>query len=709
MTASGAPQTGGVDRRRVALAAAVWTLSWAFALAAVWIALAHELPARPLPGLVLARPPAEVLGLFPAIGLTVALVYGPVSALLLSRRVGAVGAILAVHALGSGLAVLGGQWGLLGEELPGLPLWGLLAHASGWGYIPGTFMTAVLPVLVTRARLPRWQRCLVAIGAANACVATAAALVHQSASNPRNPLAPGDGALQSSLPGIYLVSSFVAVGLALVTGGILATRWARARGAGRTGLAWLTLGHLFLSGSYAVLVLPAPLRLPGALAGVALLAPVLGQVIYPAGILVVVLGQGLWGQRVVVSRILLWTLLTISGAALYLAIVLAAPRFVPWPEGLEIAVPILIALAIQPLRGWIQSRIDRLVYGEGAEPAAMLARLGAGIGELEAGPAGLRELCEALRRVLRLASVEVRSGVSRTVAIAGDPGGAAVRIPLPGSAGELVATAPVGQRLDRRSISALRDLAGLVAAAVHLIDSNRHLDVAREDFFARRAGERRAVQQELHDGLGPALAGIGFGLAAVANLVETNPGRAVELLAELEQDVARRTRAVRQLAGEVSPSPLDGSSLPEALAELAARFRTERMAVAVEIRPEPLAAELSQGVQDAVYLIAAEALTNAARHSGAKAVRIVLETQPGALRLEVSDDGRGLPEAHAPGVGLLSLRRRAEAFGGSMSLTSGPEGTSVAVTLPLAGDGDSASSPEPGHPPVAGSAAQGHN
>ena len=716
--------TGETEGRREGSRAAgicVWACSWALAFTAVWLSLAFGLPREPMPGLVLSTASAELRTLFPAIGFTVALVYGPVAALLLFRRVNAVGVILAVHALGSALGCFGTQWALLGAQTPGLPLWGLLAFASGWSYIPGTFMTAVLPVLVTRARIPRWQRGLVLLGAMNAGMATLASLVQQSVAVPRNPLAIDVAWLQSLLPAAYLVCSFVAVGFAWVSAGILLGRWIRARGRGRTGLAWLAIGHLFLSGSYSLLVLPAGAPVPDVFVGFGLAAPVLGQVIYPAAILVVVLGQGLWGQRVVVSRIILWALLTISGVGLYVAIVLTAPRLLPWPEGLGFVVPLLIAIAIEPVRGWIQRRIDQLIYGEGADPRALLTRLSEQVGEFEAGPAGLRELCEAIRQVLRLASVRVsvasREGGGTAFELgAGSAVGEPERIPLPGSAGRaaLVVSAPGGQRLDRRTLSVLRDISGLVAGSLKLVESGRDLDAAREDFFARRAEERRRIQRELHDGLGPALAGAGFGLAAAARLLETDPGGAERLLSEIEDDLARRARAVRSLAHEVSPSPLDGAPLSLAVADLAERFRTDRMAVRVVFgaQPERLDA-LPQRHQDAIYLIVAESLTNSARHSGAGEVSIELRVNGERAMVQVADDGNGLPHGYRAGIGISSLHRRAVELGGRLQLDS-PRGARVTAVLPLdrmdaaASVGEDASADRTGtddlvrvgHPPV---------
>lgn len=668
-------------RRRVA-AITVWTLSWAFAVASLLIAWIAALPTAPLPGVFLSQAPLAMRASFDDIGVTVALIYGPVAALILARRPHPVGVILAIHAVGSGIAAFGVQYGLLGAQVEGLPFWGLAAFAAGWGFVPGTFMTAALPLLVTRRRIPRWQLAIVVVCGIVATAAFLASLTQQSVPEPRNPFAIDDAAYQAVLPGLYTALSFAAVGISLVSCGVLIARWATASGRDRVGLAWLTLGHVFLTASYLALVLPEGLALPTWVVDFGLVAPVLGQVLYPAAILVVVLGQRLWGVEFVVSRVILWSLLSISGVILYLVVVLAAPRLLPGADGAWFVAPILIAVAVQPIRSWLQRRIDRLIYGDGAEPAVLLTRLGDRVGELEPGPAGLRELSDALRGVLRLGSVEVRSESSDLVEVAGTASGAPVVVPLMSRGqriGELVVRPLEGQRFDRRTLAVLGDVAGLVTAAVQLVESNLVLERARGDLVARRAGERRALRRELHDGLGPALAGIGFGLAAVENLLPANPRQAGELLDELAADVARRARDVRELAGEVTPSPLDGATLAEAVDELARRFDSDELRVVARIQPSPTPAP---AVQDAVYFIAAEALANAVRHAGATRIEIGITVLDDAVEAIVADDGRGLPAAIEPGIGLGSMRERAEELGGTLVVERRARGTLVRARIP---------------------------
>lgn len=660
---------------RRAVAIAVWVTSWALAVAALGIGAVADLPTDPLPGVFLSRAPEEMKARFGDIGVTVALLYGPVAALILSRRPHPVGIILAIHAVGSGITAFGVEYGLLGAEVEGLPLWGLVAYAAGWGFVPGTFLTAVVPLLVTRTTLPRWQRTVVALGVAVALAAFWVSLTQAGTGSPCNPLALGNGAYQAAVPAVYDVAAVSAAGMSVLSAGVLVSRWSRSRGRTRIDLSWLTVGYIVVTLSYIVLILPAGIGVPGWVIEVGIVAPILGQVLMSAGIVVMILGQRLVGVEVAISRILLWLLLSVIGVTLYFAVIVTVPLILPTSGTVLLVVPLVVALAVLPLRAWLQRRVDLLVYGDGADPAQVLARIGARIDGLAPGPDGLSSLAETIRRVLRLARVEIRAG--DIAAVAGAGGARPAVVPLPGGLGEMVAAPPVGQRLDRRTLTVLIDIAGLVATVVRLSASYVVLDAARADVQKRRAEERRALRRQLHDGLGPALAGVSYGLAAAENLTATDPAAARALLGELADEVRDRLRDVRDLAGEVGMAPPEPDDLAPALRRL-----SRRLGDGLSVRIDVTGAELLDAARaEALHLIAAEALTNVARHARARSVdvRIVVDSD---ITLRVHDDGGGFAVTAAAGVGLASMRERVAAFGGRFEIASSAEGTTVSVTMP---------------------------
>ena len=121
-----------------------------------------------------------------------------------------------------------------------------------------------------------------------------------------------------------------------------------------------------------------------------------------------------------------------------------------------------------------------------------------------------------------------------------------------------------------------------------------------------------------------------------------------------------------------------------ALRETAAQYWQNGLSVRVDA-PEDLP-PLPAAVEVAAYRIAGEALANAARHAGARscAVRIALDGAANVLLLDVSDGGRGIGEHHGTGVGLRSMRERAEELGGTCTVEPAPGGgTRVSARLPL--------------------------
>jgi two-component system, NarL family, sensor kinase len=92
---------------------------------------------------------------------------------------------------------------------------------------------------------------------------------------------------------------------------------------------------------------------------------------------------------------------------------------------------------------------------------------------------------------------------------------------------------------------------------------------------------------------------------------------------------------------------------------------------------------LSAATEVAAYRIVLEAVTNAARHSGGHACAVRLQREEGRLRVRIEDDGAGLAEDRPPGVGLSSMRERAEELGGTCAVTSDGRGTVVEALLPL--------------------------
>ena len=145
--------------------------------------------------------------------------------------------------------------------------------------------------------------------------------------------------------------------------------------------------------------------------------------------------------------------------------------------------------------------------------------------------------------------------------------------------------------------------------------------------------------------------------------------------------LAEAVRDVRQVTEDLRPPALDDLGLAASIEGLARRLRTPALDVHVDAGPLPA---LPAAVDVACYRIAAEALANAAKHARARRVSVGLRAEDGVLRLTIADDGVGLPAVpRARGLGLTSMRQRAEEIGGRCAIESDGDGTQVSVALPL--------------------------
>jgi signal transduction histidine kinase len=199
--------------------------------------------------------------------------------------------------------------------------------------------------------------------------------------------------------------------------------------------------------------------------------------------------------------------------------------------------------------------------------------------------------------------------------------------------------------------------------------------------------ERRRLRRDLHDGLGTALASVGLIVAAPNQLLRRDPDSVASLLDQVLTQNQETVREVRRLVYGLRPPALDERGLAEAIRAHILNSQSSRLQIEVGELPIGLP-PLPAAVEVAAYRIALEALTNVIRHAqaGRCAIRF---TQMGngsatALQIEIVDDGIGLPNELRVGVGLRSMRERAEELGGTYVIESDMGGgTRVYVKIPL--------------------------
>jgi signal transduction histidine kinase len=230
------------------------------------------------------------------------------------------------------------------------------------------------------------------------------------------------------------------------------------------------------------------------------------------------------------------------------------------------------------------------------------------------------------------------------------------------------------------------DLARQAGVAVSTVRLTADLQRSRERLVAAREEERRRLRRDLHDGLGAQLAGLTVQAGVLRRLVTDDPAAAEELAGELRQELRGAIADIRRLVHGLRPPALDELGLAGALERLAEVTGAEpegpRMTVQTgDVPPLPAAVEV------AVYRIVQEALTNVVRHAHARACTVRLAVDPATITVTVTDDGVGLPagSGHA-GVGLSSMRERAEEMGGTTTVQDAPGGgVRVRAVLPRSG------------------------
>jgi signal transduction histidine kinase len=401
------------------------------------------------------------------------------------------------------------------------------------------------------------------------------------------------------------------------------------------------------------------------------------------------------------NRTLVYVGLTAGVVMTYAATVALVGSYIP--GNAPFAVALLgagaVALVALPLHDRLQRSINRLMYGDRDDPDRALRRLGRRLESSLDPQTVMSTLVETVAEALRSPFVAIeleRDGESTVEAASGavpvDPSGTRdlVRLPIV-YRGRSVGRLVLSPRAADEPFSAaderlLADLARQAAPAVEAVRLTADLRRSREELVATREEERRRLRRDLHDELGPAMAGSLMKLRAARSLMASDPSRASTLLEGLETDVGGMIDDIRQIARDLRPPALDELGLVGVLRMQVAVFDggTPERDFHVSLDAPDELPPLPAAVEVAGLRIALEGLTNAARHSGGSHARISLAMEGDELVVTVTDDGNGVTGDVSPGVGMASMRERADELGGTLSMVSPKgEGTTVIARLPV--------------------------
>lgn len=386
--------------------------------------------------------------------------------------------------------------------------------------------------------------------------------------------------------------------------------------------------------------------------------------------------RGLVTRAVVDATVLLGYVAVAIGLTATVELVGGAP---PAPTPLVVLCAVL-AFGVQPLRVLLRGVVDQLLFGDRPDPLVAATSLADQIGD---DPS---RALDALREALVLPYASLRAG-GEVLATSGTEVTHTRVLPLVLGQDE-IGEVEVGLRAGDLGLAApdadvLRIVAPLLAQTLRARAMSRDLQRSREAVVTAVEEERRRLRDDLHDGLGPTLSGVAFATDAARNQLRSHPDKADELLRLLRAETTGAIAEIRRLVEGLRPPALDELGLVGAIRQHAATLHAASgtpLDVRVEV-PDRLPA-LPAASEVAAYRIVVEALTNVARHADATSASVEIAVRGAGLRLTVRDDGA----SDAPwtaGVGISSMRQRAQAVGGSLRTGTAGGGGLVEASIPL--------------------------
>jgi signal transduction histidine kinase len=449
----------------------------------------------------------------------------------------------------------------------------------------------------------------------------------------------------------------------------------------------------------------------------------------PMAIAIAILRYRLFDIDVIISRALLFTLLSAGVTAVYAAIVLGIGALVGSDSDplLTIVAAVVIALVFQPLRQRASLLANRLVYGHRATPYQVLS-------DFAADMAGQLDLGDALDRMVSLlggaagasrveawirVGAELRPGAvwpgdARPSAVVplNDASGGAAELPVlePGARvvpvrhgddllGAISLSKPREEALTSTEDSLLRHLASQASLVMRNAQLTAELRATIDQLLASRRrlveaqdAERRRIERNLHDGAQQQLIALAIQLGLLAESAD-DPGFIRQAIPDLKAQLSTALDDLRALARGIYPPLLAEQGLVMALRAQAARSPVPVVLEADQVGRYP------QDAESTVYFCTLEALQNVAKHARASAATVRLSGAGDVLEFSISDDGAGFPAAATRhGSGLQGMSDRLAAHGGTLAVSSHPgQGTTITGRLPVrSGSGDRGDHVEPG-------------
>ncbi|MET3697562.1 histidine kinase [Bacillus oleivorans] len=414
------------------------------------------------------------------------------------------------------------------------------------------------------------------------------------------------------------------------------------------------------------------------------------SILIPISIGFAIFKYKLWDINIVIHRTILYGALSLFVILFYVLMVGLLSRFFQSEDNLlaSIITAGIIAVCFQPLKERLQSIVNRLIFGDRDNPYKILNQLNSILEVSRSTDHVLPLVVKTLSQALKIpyAAVQLNErGSDQIVASFGEAREVGVEIPLLYQ-GQQLGTLLLSHRssaepFSQADLKVLHDMARQVGIVAHSILLYKDLQWSREKLVNAREEERRRLRRDLHDGLGPSLASLAIKIDVAQTIMNKEPFKSQKLLIEMDSQIKQLIQDIRRLVYSLRPSTLDELGLLSAIRELTSHYKMGPIHFIVK-GPESFP-PLPAAVEVAVYRIVQEAITNVVRHSGAKKCIIDI-TLNEKLLLSVIDDGLGLSHSLLFGIGIKSMKERAEELGGSFSVYSPTAGgTEILAELPI--------------------------
>ncbi len=430
----------------------------------------------------------------------------------------------------------------------------------------------------------------------------------------------------------------------------------------------------------------------------------------PVALAVGALRYRVWDLDPILIGTLVYTGLAVLVSGVYIAVVVvfsevigsrvATPDLAP-----SIAATAVVAVLFGPTKQYLGDVARRFVYGVRSSPYAVLNALPHQLAEAPAAADVLPRTAQTLAQGLGVPAARVRAVMEDgTMLQSWSPQSASgseddlLVVPVRHAAtivGDVAVKSSPDRPLGARDLALLADLAAQAGPAIRAVslDAALHerlrqieaqavdLRESRQRIANAQVTERRRIERDIHDGAQQQLVGLAVRLRSVGELIE-EPDAARAQLADATTELSMCIDGLRELARGIYPPVLTARGLAAALR---AQVRTAPNEVLIRSTPALDRHRPAAAVEVAAYFCCLEAIQNAAKHASDSRVVVRLDRTDRELLLEVSDEGPGFDgeASTSEGTGLVGMRDRVAAAGGSFELVSTPgSGTTVHARIP---------------------------